>query len=225
MDEGGYIIMKIVLVSDQTLIRKGLISILALQDSLEVTGEARNRKEALILIQQEKPDLAIVDFHLGKESGLEVITEARQGSSTCKFAILTYSKDPIIFKRANALDIDGLISLEAHPDELIYALNVIQKGRKYYDPDIIDLLMQERREPQVDMALIEKLTTKEREVLVKLGMGFSNRQISESLFITENTVKKHVSQVLSKLGLGDRTQAAIYANEKGLVQYKHGMPV
>lgn len=217
--------MKIVLVNDQTIIRKGLISILSLQDTMEVAGEASNKQEAFLLIQREKPDLAIVDFHLGKECGLDLITEARQIGGICKFAILTYSKDPMSFQRAKAMDVDGYISLESHPEELIYAFQMIHRGRKYYDPDIIDLLMHSQNKPRMDNSRVEQLTSKEREVLQKLGIGFSNKQIAENLFITENTVKKHVSQVLSKLDLGDRTQAALYANETGLVQYKHDVPV
>ena len=217
--------MKIVVVDDQTLIRKGLISILSLLDSMEVIGEATNAQEALPLIQREKPDLAVVNFHLGKECGLDLIKEARQMGCTCKFAILTYSKDLLSFELAKAMDVDGYISLEAHPEELIYAFHMIQRGRKYYDPDIIDLLMQPQQIPRIDNGRVGQLTSKEKEVLQKLGIGFSNKQIAENLFITENTVKKHVSQVLSKLDLGDRTQAALYANETGLVQYKNDIPV
>lgn len=217
--------MKIVLVDDQTLVRRGLVSILSLQKTMEVCGEARNKQDALFLIQSEKPDLVIVDFHLGKECGLDLITEARQQGSTCKFAILTYSKDPLSFERAKAMNVDGYISREANAEELIYAFQLIQKGRKYYDPDIIDLLLHSQKKPLMENSLVEHLTSKEREVLQKLGIGLSNKQISESLFITENTVKKHVSQVLSKLDLGDRTQAALYANVTGLVEYKYELPV
>ncbi len=217
--------MKIVLVDYQTIIRKGLISILSSQDTMEVSGEASNKQDALLLIQREKPDLAIVDFQLGKECGLELIAEARQLGCTCKFAILTYSKDPVFFERAKAMDVDGYISLESHPEEFIYAFQMIQRGRKYYDPDIIDLLMQSQKKPGMDNSRVELLTSKEKEVLQNIGIGFSNRQIAKNLFITENTVKKHVSQVLSKLNLGDRTQAALYANETGLVQYKYDLLV
>ncbi|MEO4054509.1 response regulator transcription factor [Solibacillus sp. CAU 1738] len=217
--------MKILLVDDQVIIRRGLISILSLQNTMEVSGEASNKQEALLLIQREKPDLVIVDFHLGKECGLDLITEARQIGCTCKFAILTYSKDPISFERAKAMDVDGYISLNSHPEELIYAFQMIQKGRKYYDPDIIDLLVQSHMKPRMDNSRVALLTSKEREVLQKIGLGFSNKQIAKNLFITENTVKKHVSQVLTKLDLGDRTQVALYANETGLVQYKHDVPI
>ncbi len=217
--------MRIILVDDQTLVRRGLISILSLQKTMEVCGEAKNKLDALLLIQSEKPDLVIVDFHLGQESGLDLITETRQQGSTCKFAILTYSKDSLSFKRAKAMNVDGYISRESNAEELIYAFQLIQRGRTYYDPDIIDLLLHSQKKSYADNSRVKHLTSKEIEVLQKLGIGFSNKQISECLFITENTVKKHVSQVLSKLDLGDRTQAALYANVTGLVQYEYSLPV
>lgn len=108
--------MKIVLEDDQTLIHKGLISILSSQKTMEISGEARGKQEALTLIQRENPDLVIVSFHLGKESGLEVITEARKRGCTCKFIILIYSKDLLTFQHATVMDVEGYISLEAHPE-------------------------------------------------------------------------------------------------------------
>lgn len=122
-----------------------------------------------------------------------------------------------------SLDVDGYLSFEAHPEELIYALRLIETGTKYYDPDIIDLLIAMHNEPRIDNSSLELLTTKENEVLQNIGMGFSNKQIAENLFISENTVKKHVSQVLSKLELSDRTQAALFANITGLATYKHAV--
>lgn len=217
--------MKIVLANDQLLIRKGLVLTLSLPSGLDVVGEAKNKQESLQLLRNEQPDLLIIDFKLGHESGLEVIAEAKRLNVDCKFAILTDLQDLLLFNHARKMGVDGFISLQADPDELIYALHLIRRGRKYYDPDIIDLLIQSQREPLVDNRPLEQLTGKEKEVLEKLGMGYSNKQIATSLFITEHTVKKHVSQILAKLSLGDRTQAALYANETGLVQYQFELPV
>ncbi|WP_060204022.1 LuxR C-terminal-related transcriptional regulator [Sporosarcina koreensis] len=217
--------MKIVLANDQLLIRKGLVLTLSLPSGFDVVGEAKNKQESLQLLRKEQPDLLIIDFKLGHESGLEVIAEAKRLNVACKFAILTDLQDLLLFNHARKMGVDGFISLQADPDELIYALHLIQRGRKYYDPDMIDLLIQSQREPLVDNHPLEQLTVKEKEVLEKLGMGFSNKQIASSLFITEHTVKKHVSQILAKLCLGDRTRAALYANETGLVQYQFDLPV
>lgn len=212
--------MKILLVDDQAIIRRGLISILSSEDKLEIIGEVSNTQEALYSLQKEMPDLAIIDFRIGDECGLTLINEARKLGCTCKFAILTFSKDRESFQRAMAMDVVGYISLNSHPEELIYAIQIIQKGRKYYDPDLIDMVLQTQKESSIDDSRLALLTSKEKEVLQKLGMGYSNKQIAHSLYISENTVKKHVSQVLSKLELGDRTQVALFANETGLVQFK-----
>ena len=95
---------------------------------------------------------------------------------------------------------------------------MISKGRKYYDPGVLDLETKSNSAFEGD-EYIEQLTPKEKEILIELGRGHSNKEISKALYITEFTVKKHVSQVFAKLGLADRTQAALYANAKGLVKY------
>ena len=209
--------MQIVLVDDHPLVRKGLTSILSLDPAIKVLGEATNSKEALILFQTATPDLAIVDLRLANESGLDLIEEAKQQGSTCKFVVLTSSTEERDFKRAKEIGVDGYVLKEALPEELIHALQIISRGRKYYDPGVFDL---SQESPFEDDRHIEQLTPKEKEVLLELGMGLSNKQISQTLFITEFTVKKHVSQVLAKLELADRTNAALYANAKGLVSYQ-----
>jgi DNA-binding NarL/FixJ family response regulator len=209
--------MKVVIVDDHPLVRRGLTSILSLDGSMEVLGEAKNYKDALVLINTAKPDLALVDLRLADESGLDLITEVMEKGTTCKFVVLTSSTEEEDFLRAKETGVDGYVLKEALPEELIHALHIISKGRKYYDPGVFDLVMKSS-EPLEDEH-IEQLTPKEKEVLIELGKGLSNRDISQTLFITEYTVKKHVSQVLAKLELADRTQAALYANAKGLVTY------
>jgi len=211
--------MQIVIVDDHPLVRKGLASILSIDGAMKVLGEAANRKEALTLFQKTKPDLAIVDLRLANESGLELITEAKQLGITCKFVVLTSSTDEQDFKQAKEIGVDGYILKEALPEELIHALGIIGRGRKYYDPGVFDLVSKLSESPFEEDGHIEQLTPKEKEVLLELGMGLSNKQISQALYITEYTVKKHVSQVLAKLDLADRTNAALYANVKGLVTY------
>lgn len=210
--------MKIVIIDDHPLVRKGLNSILSLDESMEILGEATKSSEALALLISKKPDLALVDLRLGNESGLDLITEAKRQGITCKFVILTSSADEKDFNHAKDIGVDGYILKEALPEELIQALQIIRKGRKYYDSGVYDFVMNSRKPLQED-GQIEQLTPKEKEVLLELGKGLSNKEIANSLYITEYTVKKHVSQVLAKLGLSDRTQAALYANVKGLVRY------
>ena len=212
--------MQIVIVDDHPLVRKGLLSILSIDGTIEVLGEAASRNEALTLFHNTKPDLAIVDLRLASESGLELIAEAKQQAVTCKFVVLTSSTEEHDFKRAKEIGVDGYILKEALPEELVHALQIISRGRKYYDPGVLDLVLKSSESPFENDGHIEQLTTKEKEVLLEIGMGHSNKQISQALYITEYTVKKHVSQVLAKLDLADRTNAALYANVKGLVTYQ-----
>lgn len=210
--------MKVVIVDDHPLVRRGLTSILSLDDSMKVLGEAANRREAMELLRTQKPDLALVDLRLADESGLDFITEATRQGGACKFVVLTSSTEERDFQRAKETGVDGYILKEALPEELIHALKIVGRGRKYYDPGVLELIMKSEGNHEKDEGL-EQLTPKEKEVLIELGKGLSNKEISHSLYITEYTVKKHVSQILAKLGLSDRTQAALYANIKGLATY------
>lgn len=194
--------MRIIIVDDHPLVRQGLASLLSMEDDMELIGECSNVKEALLMIDEKKPDIAIIDLKLGKESGLDIVTARKKTS--CRFVILTSSAAYIDFKKSEELNVDGYVLKEALPEELLYALRLVHKGRKYYDPVLMQYKMQEGNN--------YNLTLREIEVLKKLGEGLNNYQIAKELFISENTVKKHVSQILAKLNLQDRTQAALYAN-------------
>ncbi|HHY81608.1 MAG TPA: response regulator transcription factor [Clostridiales bacterium] len=205
--------MKLILVDDHPLVRKGLISVLSLESDLEIVGEAGNVREALDLINRVKPDLALVDLRLGNEYGLEIL-ERSKNTDSCKFIILTSSAEEEDFRRSEEAGALGYVLKEALPEELLYAVRLVSRGRKYYDPGIMDLIM---KGSQQDV-LIEELTPREKDVLIALGEGLSNKDIAKKLFISEYTVKKHVSQILAKLNLADRTQAALYAHTKGLIR-------
>ena len=141
--------MKVVIVDDHPLVRKGLKSILIFRPIMEVLGEAKNHKEAMELFKTMKPDLALVDLRLANESGLDLITEAIRQGVTCKFVVLTSSTEENDFKRAKEIGVDGYVLKEALPEELMHALRIISKGRKYYDPGVFDLLMNSR-DPHVE---------------------------------------------------------------------------
>lgn len=210
--------MKVVIIDNHSLIRRGLNSLFSLSGFIEVLGEATNRREAIELLKTVNPDIAIVDPRLGAESGIELIIEARRVGITSKFVILTSLLNEEDFKKAKELGVAGYLLKESLPEELLHALKMIGRGRKYYDPAIFDLTTEEKNHSVVE-GNFEQLTPKEKEILIELGKGHSNKEISKTLYITEFTVKKHVSQVFAKLGLADRTQAALYANAKGLVKY------
>ena len=210
--------MKIVIIDDHPLIRKGLKSAFSLEEAIEVVGEATNSKDALSLLKSCPTDIAIVDLRLGEESGLNLIRTALEQQVTCKFVILTSSTSEADFVKAKEIGVAGYLLKEALPEELLHGLQLIYKGRKYYDPSVFDFMMDTEASVENDNH-IELLTPKEKEILIELGKGRSNKEISKTMYISEFTVKKHISQIFSKLDLSDRTEAALYANSKGLVKY------
>lgn len=206
--------MKVLLVDDHPLVRKGLASVLSLENDIELVGEAGNTTEAMEIIDNEKPDLALVDLRLGKEDGLDIIEENCKRQVDCRFIVLTSSAHEEDFRKAEEVGAQGYVLKEALPEELLYAVRLVSRGRKYYDPGIMDAMMKATHEE----GFVEELTHREREVLIALGQGLNNKDIAKKLFVTEYTVKKHVSQILAKLELTDRTQAALYAHTNGLVK-------
>jgi DNA-binding NarL/FixJ family response regulator len=200
--------LRIVIVDDHPLVRKGLLSVLALEKDIEIVGEASTVNEAVNVIKRTLPELVLVDLRLDNQSGLDIINKVDKKDFKCKFTVLTSSLDEKDFKAAEEIGIDGYILKEALPEEIVYAIHVIDKGRKYYDPGILEITMKKKEE-----GITEKLTDREKDVLEALGRGLSNREIAKKLFITEYTVKKHVSQILAKLNLADRTQVALYVNK------------
>lgn len=199
--------MKIILIDDHPLVLKGLVSVLSLESDIEIIGEASTVEDALSIIKERHPDIALLDIRLGNENGLELIEKILSEDIQCKFIILTSMMNKACFERAKKLGAMGYVSKEALPEELIYAMKLVIKGRKYYDPAILDRFINTSNQTKWS----ELLTNREQEVLFELGKGKCNKDIAHNLFISIDTVKKHVSQILSKLELADRTKVALYA--------------
>jgi DNA-binding NarL/FixJ family response regulator len=205
--------MKVVIIDDHPLARKGIGMILSLEGDIEVAGEAQDSDSGIKLITEVKPDIALIDLKLGKECGLDILNKIDRKKLSCKIAIITISIFGDDFKKAKEMGVDGYILKDALPEEICYAVRVIARGRKYFDPGMIESIMKTEDEIGID-----SLTPRERDVLRALGEGLTNMEISKRLYITEHTVKKHVGNIFSKLGFIDRTQAAIYAVHKGLIR-------
>jgi two-component system nitrate/nitrite response regulator NarL len=199
--------MKLLVVDDHPLVIEGLIGILSSESIIGSVEQATSKDGAEKKIMEQNPDIVLLDIRLGKENGLDIIPRIREEEKECKFIILTSSLYSDDFARAESLDVDGYILKHAYPEEILLRIKMVSRGRKYYDPGIMEMILNER-----DMLMGDNLTAREQDVLKELGKGSSNKEIAENLFITEYTVKKHVSRILTKLGLSDRTQAALYVN-------------
>lgn len=200
--------MKILIVDDHPLVRKGISSALSFEENIEKILEASNIEEAMKLIQDEAPTLAIVDLYLGSQDGLEIVSNSKKIGAKIKFVILTSSIKKNDFMRAQEAGVDGYILKEAFAEDILYALHVVLRGKQYVDPEV----MQYQAVTSMGNNSLDDLTPRESDVLIELGKGLSNYEIAKKLFISENTVKKHVSNVLSKLQLSHRTQAALLVN-------------
>lgn len=203
--------MKILVVDDHPLVRKGISSALSFEEDIKEVFEASNVKEAIKVIQSEKPNLAIIDLYLGYEDGLEIVSRCKEKDVDTKFVILTSSVKKDDFQRGMKIGVDGYILKEAFAEDIIYAIRVILRGKQFIDPEVIRYQATNILENKV----LDELTPREYDVLEELGKGLSNYEIAKKLYISENTVKKHVSNILSKLELTHRTQAALLVNNAG----------
>lgn len=209
--------METVIVISNYILRCGLKTILSEEKDIQVIGEGANVDEGVNLILKQKPSIALIDLKLGDEDGLRIIERVRKENLNCKFIVLTDSTDYRDLKRIRDYNVEGYILKEALPEEIIYAVHIIQAGKKYYDANLILNTMSPKKAKYIESKALDKLTQRELEVLIALAEGLSNIDIAKKLLITEYTVKKHVSNILSKLDLNDRTQAALYASAHGLI--------
>ncbi len=203
--------MKIVIVDDHPVVRHGVVESLSMEQDMEVVGMASDSKEGLELLLKTRPDVAIVDLKMPGGGGLALIRQAREKEVDCRFIILTSYASYRDVSEAVTENVDGYMLKEALPQELISAIRLIAQGRRYYDPEIVDSVMNSKKKDP-----FQELTKRELEILEALACGLNNRAISKDLYISENTVKKHICNLLEKLDMEDRTQAALFAFSHGL---------
>lgn len=197
--------MKILLVDDHPMVRKGLMSILSLEDNVAEIKEASNAADTIKILTVYNPDIMIIDLRLGKDDGLDVVRKAKEISKNTKYIVLTSSSKKDDFLRAQEIGVDGYILKEAFIEDIIYAFRVVVRGKKFLDPEMLQYAKSDEDE-------FKDLTPREKDVLSELGRGLSNIQIAQTLYISENTVKKHISSIFSKLGLSHRLEVAVFVN-------------
>ncbi len=200
--------MKLLIVDDHPLVRRGIIDCLSMNKSIEEIREADTIQNALKILRSNPIDIVVVDLHLGIEDGFDLIEQARKVKKDAKYVILTSSSRLVDFQRAKQLDIDAFILKDAFVEDFLYAIHVVNRGDKYYSPRFMEETMNGFVPRELD-----SLTDREREVLEQLIKGRSNAQISDTLFITEGTAKKHISNILTKLNLNSRIDAILYAKK------------
>ncbi|HFK1405614.1 TPA: response regulator [Bacillus cereus] len=213
--------IKVLLVDDHTVVLKGLAFFLSTQEDLELVGEANNGKEALVKVGETNPDVILMDLYMPEMDGVEATVYIKKEYPNVKVIVLTSFSDQAHVLPALRAGASGYILKDVEPDQLVEAIRSAYKGNIQLHPDIANALLsqtlpveEKEEEPSIQ---VDVLTARENEVLQLLAKGMSNKEIASVLVITEKTVKAHVSSILSKLNLSDRTQAALYAMKNGIV--------
>jgi DNA-binding NarL/FixJ family response regulator len=209
----------VVVADDQALVRAGFLRLLESEPSLEVVGEAADGAAAVEVVTRLRPDVALLDIRMPRMDGIEATRRITSRTSTRVVILTTFDLDEYVYDALRA-GASGFLLKDAPPQQMVAAVAAAAAGDALIAPAVTRRLLAEfvrRPRPGADPALAG-LTEREREVLVRLGRGLSNGEIAAEMYLGEATVKTHVSNVLAKLGLRDRTQAVVYAYETGLVQ-------
>ncbi len=208
--------IRILIVDDHAVVRKGIRALLATEDDLDVIGEAENGQQAVELYSELNPDLLLLDLIMPKVNGIEAIKKIKGDHPEAKILVLTsFAADDQVFPaiKAGAL---GYLLKDTEPDDLINAIRQVYRGESSLSPAIARKVLEEVFHPAEKPLSPDPLTKREVDVLQVLAKGKSNRDIAEELTISETTVRTHVSNILGKLHLASRTEAALYALKEGM---------
>ncbi len=209
--------IKVLLVDDQSLIRQGLRALLELEPDLEIVGEAENGEQAIHLVAEFQPDVILLDIRMPIMDGVAATREIQKRFVKTKILVLTTFDDDEYVSAALQNGAMGYLLKDTPSEELAVAIRAVHKGYTQLGPGIVKKLLTQfshaapTQSPPLPSSLTE-LTPREKEVLRLIATGANNREIAQELYISEGTVKNHVTNILNRLNLRDRTQAAIWAN-------------
>lgn len=211
--------IRVLIADDHSMVRQGLKQIIELEEDIEVIAQASNGEEAVKIAREITPDVILMDINMPVSNGLQALGELKQVQSSSKVIMLTIHQDKEYLFKALKIGAEGYILKDAEADVLIEAIRTVFNGQTYIQPNMTNELIKEYNRitmPENEKKEDNTLTTREIEVLELIAEGMINKEIAKKLYISEKTVKNHVSNIFRKLDVSDRTQAAIYA-------FKHNM--
>ena len=213
----------ILVVEDHEVVRLGLRHMMEQHPHMQIVGEATNQADALAIASREKPEIIILDICLGKENGADIIPELLSISEESRIIVLTGVQDEEELRRASRLGAMGVIAKDAPSDMLIKAIDRVHAGELWLNRRLTAALVAELRKPgeeidgNGDKRLIAQLSNRERDIISLIGEGLKNKQIASRLFISETTVRHHITSILGKLLVSDRLELLIFAYRNNLV--------
>jgi DNA-binding NarL/FixJ family response regulator len=213
--------IRLLIAEDERLTREALARLLDMEEEIEVVGRAPNGRVAVELARQVLPDVLLTDIQMPEMNGIEATRRIKQEMPNIGIVILTiYDDDANVFEAIKA-GAQGYVLKDSPPEETVAAVRAVARGEALLPPPIAARVIAEfsriSAQRAVDLKVFSELTDREREVLRLIGNGKRNREIAQELFISEKTVKNHVSNILWKLQVNDRTEAALFAARQGLV--------
>lgn len=203
---------------DYSMIREGLKNLLELDGDIQVISEAVDGEDCLDKLQVVKPDVLLLDINMPKKNGLEVLKSLKSKRSKLKVLVLTVHNEIEYLMKAVDIGVNGYVLKDSESAELKKAIFTVAEGETYIQPSLIPALNAKMIETNKDAEKIKSLTKRELDVLKLLAVGMFNKEVGKRLEISERTVKNHVSNIFKKLGVTDRTQAAVFAIRNNLVQ-------
>ena len=214
--------IRILIADDHAVVRRGLRALIDTEPNMEAVGEAADGVEAVLMTRSLQPDVILLDMAMPRKDGVEAIIEIKQENPDARILVLTsFAEDEKVFPaiKSGAL---GYLLKDSSPQELLRAIQDVYRGESSLHPTIARKLVNELSRPSNLPATKEPLTEREVVVLKLVARGLSNQEIAEKLVISERTVSKHMSNILDKLHLANRTQAALHALREGLASLDSG---
>ncbi|MFJ8944066.1 response regulator [Streptomyces sp. NPDC102395] len=212
--------IRVVVADDQELVRSGFAMILDVQPDIEVVAEAGDGAEAVEAVRRHRPDVALLDIRMPRVDGIEACRTISAAGDCRTVMLTTFDSDEYVYEALHA-GASGFLLKDVRRDDLVHAVRVVARGDSLLAPSVARRLVEQYTRPTARPrrpdARLDALTGRERETLLLLARGLSNAEIAAELVVSDHTVKTHVGNVLSKLGLRDRIQAVICAYETGLV--------
>jgi len=212
--------IRVMLVDDQTLVRQGVRSLLALAEDIEVVGEAADGASAILEVPRIAPDVLLLDMRMPGKNGLDVLQELSQANALPPTIILTTFDDDDLVLNGIRAGARGYLLKDVALEELLDAVRSVAAGKTIVKPAVTQRLLKGLGKIRTDFSSLEQpdpLTERETEILRLMAGGYSNKEIAGALNVAEGTVKNHVSNVLSKMGVRDRTRAVLKAFENGII--------
>jgi DNA-binding NarL/FixJ family response regulator len=208
-------VIRVLVVDDQALVRSGLVAILDAQDDLEVVGEAEDGDVAVECARELDPDVVVMDIRMPRMDGIEATKRIERAAI---LILTTFDLDEYVYNALKA-GAAGFVLKDTPPQTLADAVRTVADGGQLFSPEVTRRLVESyvARPKVADDGALDQLTPREREVVLLVAKGLSNLEVGERLFLSEATIKTHLTSILRKLGLRDRTQLVVLAYERGLV--------